>query len=100
MWTKFSSLIGLQSASLSAETSFAPDQGMMPSVQDHFVAPAPLLLLQGHDGGVIVDVIRIREFKSGVMHARVPISLLLPACVNSAGSPAESSAGRSGPKVF
>lgn len=51
---------------------------MMAPVQDHFVVPVPLLLLQGHDGGVIVVIVGIREFESGVMHAHVPISLLLP----------------------
>ena len=54
------------------------DQRTMVPVQGHFVAPVPFLLLRGCDGGVIVDVVRIRELRSGLTHACVPIGLPLP----------------------
>lgn len=38
------------------------------------MSPVPFLLVQGCDGGVMVDVVRIREFRSGVTHACVPAS--------------------------
>lgn len=41
-------------------------QTMVP-VKDHFVAPMPLLLFWGCEGGVMVGVVRIRELRSGVM---------------------------------
>jgi len=54
------------------------DQRRMVPVPGHLVAPVLFLLFRGCDGGVTADVVRIRELRSGVMHASVPIGLPLP----------------------
>lgn len=63
LWAKLSSLVGPKCISI--RTRFALGWTMVP-VQHHLVAPVPFLLVGGCDGAVTVDVVRIRDLRSGV----------------------------------
>lgn len=95
LWAKFSSLVGLQCASLSAQTRCAPawsaNNGTCPRSLGGSCATSVLGMWRGYDGGCSQNP-GVEEWCNAAS--------CFQSCVDSVGDPAEPRSRRSGPMVY